>query len=68
MKTFLCINLNDFQNQNGTKTNTEIQFVSATNQNKANELIHEMFPEKAWFVIDKAYADKHIVCATNLSH
>lgn len=64
MKTYLCINLNDFhENQNGTKTNTEIQSVIATNQNKANELIHKMFPTKAWFVIDKAYADKHIVSA-----
>ena len=64
MKTFLCINLNDFHgNQNGPKTNAEIQFVSAADQNKANELIHEMYPTKAWFVIDKAYADKHIVNA-----
>lgn len=62
MKTFLCINLNDFHgNQDGAKTNTEIQFVGADNQNKAEELIHSMFPTKAWFVIDKAYADKHIV-------
>ena len=64
MKNYLCINLNDFhKNQNRTKTNAEIQLISATNQNKANELIHEMFPAKAWLVIDKVYADKHIVCA-----
>ncbi len=64
MALFLCINLNDFHgNQDGTKTNTEIQFVGADNQNKAEKLIHSMFPNKAWFVINKAYADKHIVSA-----
>lgn len=63
-KTFLCINLNDFHvNQNGTGTTTKIMFISANNQKEAEKKIQKLRPENAWFVIDKSYADKHIVCA-----
>ena len=63
-KTFLCINLNDFHtNQKGAGTTTEIKFLSAYNQKEAEEMIHRLRPANAWFVIDKAYADKHIACA-----
>ena len=63
-KTFLCINLNDFHaNQEGAETTTKILFLSANNQKEAEKAIYKLRPENAWFVIDKSYADKHIVCA-----
>lgn len=64
MKTFLCINLNDFHtNQKDASTTTKIEFISARTQKEAEDTIHKLRPNTAWFVIDKAYADSHIVCA-----
>ncbi len=65
-KIYLCINLNEFHaNQKDVEcgTRTTIKFVSASNQQKAESIIHELYPKTAWFVIDKAYADKRMVCA-----
>lgn len=63
-KTFLCINLNDFHaNQKDAGTTTRILFLSANNQKEAEKTIQRLRPESAWIVIDKNYADKHIVCA-----
>lgn len=60
--TFLCINLHDFHsNQNGAETTTQIKFLAAKNQEKAEETIHRMYPEIAWFVVPKSYCDKRIV-------
>jgi len=58
-KTYLCINLNEFHR-------ATIEFIAAANQDEANSLIHRLHPKKTWFVIDKAYADKHIVPADTI--
>jgi hypothetical protein len=66
-KTYLCINLNEFHtNQNkdidyGTKAT--IKFINAKNQATAESVIHNLYPNIAWFVIDKNYADNRIVPA-----
>ena len=67
-KTYLCINLNEFHTNQMKDikcgTRATILFIEAKNQEHALKCIHRMHPEKAWFVIDKAYADNRIAYAS----
>ena len=64
-QTFLAINLRDFhRNQNGNpETTAQIRFISAKNSEEAKQAIHRLYPDTAWFVIQKSYCDNNIVYA-----
>lgn len=51
MKGFICVSL-DSEKVHGPKTNAEIVFVKADNQDKAEELIHKICPLNTWSVFE----------------
>ncbi len=59
--TFICINLNDFHNnQKGAKTNAEMIFIDAKDEKECKDILRCIHPNKAFSIIRGKYINKHI--------